>query len=132
MVTSNRALLVRHASAAGCQFIRLKFVVDSKTKLKAGTAQETVTLVWPGTAASWGAPELQVFNRTETKDEKKPATARSGFPSPLKSPTAKARGFDQPPYPTGAWKVPSAFPNATRTGAGAPSRARAKSTLPSR
>ncbi len=54
-------------------------------------------------------------------------TARSGPPSPLKSPTAKAHPTW--PYLTAAWKVPSPLPKSTETTS--PESPSAKSSLPS-
>ena len=57
------------------------------------------------------------------------ATARSGLPSPLKSPTATKEGAVAVPYFMAAWNVPSPLPNKIET---LPLRmATAKSTLPS-
>jgi len=58
------------------------------------------------------------------------ATARSSFPSPLKSPLVTQSGSTPTPYLTTAWKVPSPLPKSTPTSL-EPSSATARSGIPS-
>src|SRR5437660_373350 len=79
-----------------------------------------VTLVGLKLRESRTRARLPVFNRTETApgqtfEEPKFVTARSGAPSPLKSPTATEIGEQPAPKCWAAWKVPSPLPSSTET-----------------
>src|SRR5215471_3215997 len=53
--------------------------------------------------------------KTETLLEPELATARSGLPSPSKSPTATETGPLPAPKSCAAWKLPSPLPKSTET-----------------
>src|SRR2546430_9562189 len=59
-VSSNRPLLVIGISAAGCQFVRLGLVVDSRTKPVDVSGQEVLKVVLMCAAARRAPPESQV------------------------------------------------------------------------
>src|SRR2546422_2781641 len=87
--TSQRPLLVATVSVAGCQFVEMTLVVDSRTyPVVDGNSQEMVPTELLRATESPTPAEPQVFNSTETLLDALLATAKSGLPSPLKSPTA--------------------------------------------
>src|SRR5439155_6322615 len=123
---SNRSLFVLSTSTAGCQFVEPRFEVDSRTNAADGrSGQERESLALLRARARRVPAEEQVFSSITTPLVPVGVTARSGSPSPLKSPTAKGRPTW--PYLTAACKVPSPLPKSTET----PSPASAKSSLPS-
>src|SRR5439155_24265166 len=113
---SRRALLGVLVSTARCQFVRLRLVVDSRTNPADGNGQETLTVELLRRIASSMPAETQVFNSTDTvPTEKTFATAKSGLPSPLKSPTATKAGRLPAAYLTGVCRLPSPLPKSTAT-----------------
>ena len=76
-----------------CQFVEARFVADTKTKLVYPSGQETVRTSLLRSTARLMPAWTQVFSKTETLPDLSLATARSGLPSPLKSPTATDRGI---------------------------------------
>ena len=120
--------MVVAASAASCQFDGLRPSVDSRTKPVDTRGQDKVTLVSPRTMARSVAAAAHVFSNTSTP--RALTTARSGLPSPLKSPAAMDAGFNPAPKFNAASKVPSPLPRRSDT---LPERslATATSSLPS-
>src|SRR5947207_15657606 len=76
------------------------------------------------------AVTVLVFISTETVLEPRLATARSGLPSPLRSPTATDAGLVPAAKANGARKVAAPLPNSTETLL-EPKLATARSGLPS-
>ncbi len=69
-MTSSRLLFVTDISSAGCQFVEIRFVADSRTKPVDGNGQETVTVEGPRTMARPMPTNTQVFCSTDTPVER--------------------------------------------------------------
>src|SRR5579883_2334457 len=83
----------------------------------AGTTSSSAGDPWRGPRAPPGpVSQIVSLSSTETSREgTKLAVTRSGKPSPLKSPTARARGAASTAKLRGSWKVPSPLLRKTPT-----------------
>src|SRR2546422_4350215 len=93
-VRSSRPLLVIGDSRTRCQFVELRFVVDSRRNPVDVNGQERARLELLRATPRRRPAEALVFNSTETP--RSCATTRSGLPSPLKSPTETESGDTTP------------------------------------